>query len=176
MRFKLLNAYQIKIIPESHLEYQSLNDKKQSIHLNKNTIDFSIDRESKKLENIDHDGDLIAMICIIVIYPYLKKSSKITFPLPISKKIEQILELHQLNISIQSSHQDNLSNSNQLVKQETIQDSKKIQIPKFIMAWGGGIDSFAAYYLHPNNYQYLIHENHNLLPDYYGLSVNYQFK
>ena len=44
------------------------------------------------------------------------------------------------------------------------------------MAWGGGIDSFAAYYLHPNNYQYLIHENHNLLPDYYDSDPELNYK
>lgn len=91
----------------------------------------------------DLPADLMALICLIIWYPLLQKSRRITFPQNVSGRFIKVLELHKLTTNV---NYDKLS------------DPKKKKSSKIALAWGGGLDSWAAYTLQPKLYDYLIHE------------------
>jgi hypothetical protein len=139
MKFRL-DQNEITCLPESPSELSGVNDRRQPISLSTHTLYFS--ETPTKLPSPDH----LALICMIVFYPYLKQSSSITFPQPVSPKIKEILQLHQLTTRINLHQPSTTTNS-------SIQS-------RIGLSWGGGLDSWAAYSLHPEKYTVIIHEAH----------------
>jgi len=170
MRF-VLDDSQITCLPESPEEEVGVNDLGQPITLATHTLYFDI--RPKKLPTPDH----LALICFIVFYPYLAKATRIKWIQPVSPIWLEILKLHNLttdiNLQPQSSHPPSISQtlSSRLsphLSQQIIPIVSPIVSPKIALSWGGGLDTWAAYQLHPNLYTVLVHERESTDPPIYG--------
>lgn len=137
MRF-ILDKNQITCLPDDPAENFGLTDRSQKIKLTNHTLYFNILPE--KLPN----PNVLALICLIVFYPYLKSSTRVIFPQPVDPIFKKIMELHQLTTNI---------NVSDLAYTTSTVTSKSIAL-----AWGGGLDSWAVLTLQPNLYRVLIHE------------------
>tara|TARA_R100001163_G_C5067342_1_gene206382 strand:- start:3542 stop:4660 length:1119 start_codon:yes stop_codon:yes gene_type:complete len=139
MRF-ILDSSSITCLPECLEEKFGIDDESRPIKLSNHFIYF--DYLPKILPKPDH----LALICIIVWFPYLKYSTRVEFPKPVSNKLKKVMKMHNLtqNINIE--------------KQKTTSTSKsKIPI-KLGLAFGGGLDSWATYLLQSDIYEKVVHE------------------
>ena len=139
MRF-VLDETSITCLPDSESETKGLNDRKIPINLTNHTLYF-FDKVPKRLPQPDH----LALICFITFYPYLKNSGRIIFPRPVSKIWHQILKMHEITTDVNYSTQS-LEKHKYPIKQS------------IALAFGGGLDSWAALRLQPDLYSILIHE------------------
>lgn len=88
-------------------------------------------------------SDMMALICLIAFYPFLKSAKRIIFPKPVNASIwYQILSRHQLTTNI-----------NTVDSPTDLRSSTGVAL-----SWGGGLDSWAAYQLQPDLYTVLIHQ------------------
>lgn len=138
MRFKL-DGTEITCLPDSEFELSGLDSNGKIVNLSSHTLYFNY-----QPQNEPH-ADILALICLIVFYPFIKKSKKVIFPIPISKGFSQILKLHQIHAPI---------NVDPFLKSF----AESHQGTKNALSWGGGLDTWAAYKLQTNLYHHLIHE------------------
>lgn len=153
MRF-ILDDTMITCLPDSSDEETGISDLGQPIILSTHTLHFDI--KPTKLPSPDH----LALICFIVFYPYLAKSSRIEWCQPVSPRVLEILKLHNLTTNINLiSQQKSSQKSPQKSPQNISQISPPHSVsPKIALAWGGGLDTWATYKLHPKLYTILVHE------------------
>jgi len=137
MRF-MLDQNQITCLPDNPAENFGLTDRLQKIKLTNHTLYFN------QTPSILPRPNILALICLIVFYPYLKSSSRIIFPHPVDPSFQEIMKLHQLTTNI------NLTTDSSDISNH---DSNRIAL-----AWGGGLDSWAALTLQSDFYSVLIHE------------------
>ena len=160
MRFVLdqsISPNTITCLPDFTPEETSTNDLGHPIILSTHTLTFNV--QPHRLPTPDH----LALICFVVWYPYLAKSTRIIFPQPVSPIWTQILTLHHLtaNINLSSGGISGLSG----LSNNTSQISDK---PRIALAWGGGLDTWAAYKLQPDIYTILVHEREPDDPPIFG--------
>lgn len=141
MRFKL-NGSEITCLPDSKLENSGIDSNGNIISLLCHTLFIN------HFPSPQHP-DLIALICLIIFYPFLKISQQIIFPQPVSRNFEKIMRLH--NLTTQINLNPDLANF-------------KPTGTKKALSWGGGLDTWAAYKLQPDFYHYLIHEEQKESP------------
>lgn len=156
MRFVLdqsISPNTITCLPEFTPEETGTNDLGRPIILSTHTLTFNV--QPRQLPTPDH----LALICFVVWYPYLAKSTRIIFPQPVSPIWTQILTLHHLTTNI------NLRSSDLASGDGASQKSEKHRIA---LAWGGGLDTWAAYKLQPDIYTILVHEREPNDPPIFG--------
>ena len=135
MRFYLENNY-LTCLPEKQSETFGFDSTLNKIQLTNNTLYFNYTPTK-----IPHP-DILALICLVVFFPFIKKSHNIIFPLKVSNNIVKALD--KLNLSTNTNIDSNLK--------------PYIGGSGVALSWGGGLDSWAVYKLQSELYTVLVHE------------------
>jgi len=151
MRFFIEDNY-ITCLPDKPSENSGYDSQNNFVKLNTHTLHFNHILAENQLPH----ADIIALICLIVFYPFLKTSHKITFPFNISNQFVNILAKHKLTTNVNIDHKLFTYNHNHNYSLQ----SKRV----IALSWGGGLDSWAVYRLQPELYTVLIHEEQEESP------------
>lgn len=96
----------------------------------------------------DLHPDLLALICLLVFYPFLQDSQRIIFPKKVSHFFRTLLNLHGWNSNVEVNIDKNLTSLRSFVEKWD---------ERVGLSWGGGLDSWACLKLQPELYHVLIH-------------------
>jgi hypothetical protein len=142
MRFNLEAGY-LTCLPHTSEETYGQSEHGPQVILTNHTLWLSSPKFGKDINTDELHPDVIALICLIVWYPYIKKSDELIFPRNVSPQIQKILQLHNIHPTY--------ININQNLHPRPTKSGKAL-------SWGGGLDSWAAYSLQPNFYDVLVRE------------------
>ena len=159
MKFKL-DDYYITCIPDNIKEINNIKDSfGNDIQLNTHILHFNnlsnnitnASNLSNKITNtfkVPHP-DILALICLIAFYPFLKNAEEIIFPQDVSSIWLKILNDHKLTTktNINGNQKPYAGNFNNIG-----------------LSWGGGVDTWGVYQLQKEIYKVLVHEYQEFSP------------